>query len=126
MLAGDILRLRSHHVNMIEAARHDWFLHEWFATQGLKQNDLVTKLDYPKNTANRLWHGLQPYRRDHIEAIAALLNIDPSELLMHPEDAMALRRLKSAIAEVSAGPVAAAPRAPEIIHQRKRTGSGAR
>ena len=102
MLAGDIESGSSHHVNMAQPLAHDWFLRAWFATAGLKQNDLVTKLDMPKNTAHRLWHGLQPYRRDHVEQIAALLNIRPYELLMPPEEAMGMRRLRSAIAEVAA------------------------
>lgn len=81
---------------------------EWFATLGLKQRDLITKLDYQPAAAHRLWHSLQPYRRDHVDEISALLNIQPYELLMPPEEAMALRRLKSAIAEVAkAEPVAA-------------------
>lgn len=79
---------------------HDWYLRDWFATQQLKQRDLITKLDYAPQTASNLWHGVQPYRRDHVEAISALLNIQPFELLMPPEEAMALRRLRSAIAEV--------------------------
>jgi hypothetical protein len=79
----------------------DWYLREWFATIGLKQFDLVTRLDYPRGTAHKLWHGIQPYRRDNVVDIAALLNIQPFELLMPPEEAMALRRLRSAIAEVA-------------------------
>jgi hypothetical protein len=87
-----------------------WYLREWFATAGLKQFDLVTKLDYQRGTAHKLWHGLQPYRRDHVEEIAALLNIRPFELLMHPDDAMATRRLRSVIAEVvRSEPAAGAP-----------------
>lgn len=101
MVAGDFWFGSSHHLNMENSAGPDWYLHEWFATAGLKQNDLVTKLDYPKNTANRLWHGLQPFRRDHVQAISALLNIKPHELLMHPEDAMRIRRLEAAVREVA-------------------------
>ena len=100
-MAGDFLWRSSHHVNMEKPDGPDWFLHEWFATAGLKQNDLVTKLDYPKNTANRLWHGLQPFRRDHVQAISELLNIKPHELLMHPDDAMRIRRLEAAVREVA-------------------------
>ena len=80
---------------------HDWYLREWFATAGMKQRDLVTKLDYQPAAAHALWHSVQRYRRDHVEEIAALLNIAPYELLMPPEEAMALRRLRSAIAEVT-------------------------
>lgn len=101
MVAGDFETESSHHVNMERAPQHDWFLHEWFNTQGLKQADLVKQLGYPKNTANRLWHGLQPYRRDHIDEIAALLNIAPHELLMSPEDAMKIRRMQSVLSEVA-------------------------
>lgn len=103
MVAGDFWLRSSHHVNMTEEAQPDWYLHEWFATQGLKQNDLVTKLDYPKNTANRLWHGLQPFRRDHVAEISALLNIKPHELLMPPEEAFRIRRLEAAVREAAKG-----------------------
>lgn len=111
MVAGDILWKGSHHVSMELPDGPDWYLHEWFATAGLKQHDLVTKLDYPKNTANRLWHGLQPFRRDHIVAISALLNIKPHELLMPPEEAFRIRRLEAAVREVAQEAAPAAPAA---------------
>lgn len=94
----------SHPWKMAAPDKHDWYLQEWFATLGLKQFDLVTRLDYPRGTAHKLWHGLQPYRRDNVEEISALLNIAPHELLMHPDDAMAIRRLTAAVAEVTRGP----------------------
>lgn len=86
---------------MAAAEGHDWYLREWFAAMGLKQRDLVTKLDYQPAAAHALWHSIQRYRRDHVADISALLNIQPYELLMPPEEAMALRRLRSAIAEVA-------------------------
>lgn len=86
---------------MANQARRDWYLHEWFATVGLKQADLVTQLGYAKNTAFKLWHGIQEYRRDNVDDIAALVNIQPYELLMPPEEAMAIRRMRSMIAEVA-------------------------
>lgn len=90
---------------MAAPERGDWYLREWFATLGKIQRDLVTQLDYPPATANALWHGVQRYRRDHIQDISALLNVQPYELLMPPEEAMALRRLRSAIAEVASSPM---------------------
>ena len=102
MVAGDFAALGSHDVNMEPSTDPDWYLHEWFATLGHKQHDLVSKLDYPKNTAHRLWHGLQPYRRDHVATVAAFLNIKPHELLMAPEEAMRIRRLEAAVREVAA------------------------
>lgn len=88
-------------MKMAEPTRHDWYLQEWFGVAGLKQFDMVTKLDYPRGTAHKLWHGLQAYRRDNVEEISSLLNIAPWELLMPPEEAMALRRLRATIAEVA-------------------------
>lgn len=86
---------------MAAPAHPGWYIQEWFAVVGLKQFDLVTKLDYQRNTAFKLWHGLQEYRRHHVEDVAALLNIRPYELLMPPEEAMRLRRLQSVVAEVA-------------------------
>lgn len=112
----------SHNPNMAEAkAPGDWYLQEWFAALGLIQRDLVTKLDYPTATANALWHGVQRYRRDHIQEVSALLNIRPYELLMPPEEAFAMRRLKAAIAEVTR-PEGAEPIAAEAPLSR-RTGT---
>lgn len=101
----DIVDQFSHHPIMAAPERGDWYLREWFATLGKIQRDLVTQLDYPPATANALWHGVQRYRRDHIQDISALLNVQPYELLMPPEEAMALRRLRSAIAEVASTPM---------------------
>lgn len=122
-LAGDFSAKGSHHVNMTANARHDWYLQEWFAAAGLRQNDLVTKLDYPKNSAHRIWHGLQQYRRQEVEEISALLNIRPYELLMPPEEAMRLRRMEQVIAEVAAPAAAAAPAVLDDVEPRRRAGT---
>lgn len=78
-----------------------WYLQEWFAATGMVQYDLVTKLDYNNATAFKLWHGLQPARADHIRDISALLNIEPFELLMHPDEAMRMRRMRQTISEIA-------------------------
>lgn len=88
-------------MDMAAPTRRDWYLQEWFETLGLIQHDMVTKLGYPKNTAFKLWHGVQDYRRDYVDDISAMLNIEPFELLMPPAEAMALRRLRATIAEVA-------------------------
>lgn len=44
--------------------------------------------------------GKQQYTRDAVNELAAYLNIQPFELLMHPADAMALRRLRKDALEV--------------------------
>jgi hypothetical protein len=119
--SNDIIDPFSHPMEMATTGDGGgWYLREWFETAGLKQFDLVTKLDYQRASAHKLWHGLQPYRRDHVDEISALLNIRPFELLMHPDEAMAARRLRSVIAEVARSEPAAG--SPE--EEAARTGTG--
>lgn len=120
MASTDQFARRSHDLNMAATEAHDWYLREWFATLGMKQRDLVTKLDYQPAAAHALWHSVQRYRRDHIAEISALLNIQPYELLMPPEEAMTLRRLRSVLAEVAK----AEPSADDVADRDKpRTGT---
>ena len=42
----------------------------------------------------------QPYERDALNQLAEYLNLKPHELLMHPEDAMALRQLRGAAVQI--------------------------
>lgn len=81
------------------APEHDWYLHAWFDALGKIQNDLHTELKIPKNSMNRLWHGEQRYRKDHINLISDWLHIQPYELLMHPKDAFRIRRLEATVQE---------------------------
>lgn len=104
----DLASRFSHHVTMAAPERPLWYLQEWFATQGLRQRALITKLDWLPAKANKVWHGIQIAKLDEVAEIADLLNITPSELLMPPDEAMALRRLRRAVAEVtSAEPLVA-------------------
>lgn len=75
--------------------RHDWFLKEWLKATEKKQADVVRDLDWNKAKVSLMIRGLQPYTREEINELADYLNIKPHELLMHPEDAMAIRRLRS-------------------------------
>lgn len=72
----------------------DWYLHEWFATAGKKQRDLITGLDWLPAKANKIWHGLQPPKVHEAAEIAAYLNIRTHELFMPPEEAMRIRRIE--------------------------------
>ena len=91
----------SQDVNMAAPDRPLWYLQEWFATQGRIQRDLITKLDWLPAKANKVWHGVQIAKLDEVADIADLLQIAPWELLMPPEEAMKLRRLRSVLAEVA-------------------------
>jgi len=73
----------------------DWYLKEWLAATNTSQADLVRLTDYPKAKVSDLVNGKQRYNRDILNDVAHALNIRPHELLMHPDDAMALRRMRA-------------------------------
>lgn len=73
---------------------HDWYLREWLRTLKKKQADIVRDLDWNKARISLMIRGEQPYTRDAINELAAYLSLHPYELLMHPDEAMALRRLR--------------------------------
>lgn len=79
----------------------DWYLKEWLATLGKKQADIVRDLDWNKARVSLMIRGDQQYTRDAINELATYLNLKPHELLMHPQDAMALRRLQSTAIEIA-------------------------
>lgn len=74
--------------------RHDWYLAQWLRTLGKKQADVVRDLDWNKAKVSLTASGKQPYTREEINEIADYLHLRPYELLMHPDDAMRLRRLR--------------------------------
>jgi transcriptional regulator with XRE-family HTH domain len=82
----------------------DWYLKEWLAATGTSQAELGRRTDYPKAKVSDLVLGKQRYNRDILNDIAHALNVQPYELLMHPADAMAQRRLKIAAKEIVAIP----------------------
>lgn len=77
------------------APRQDWYFREWLAASGKRQKDVVKDLDWNKAKASLLASGKQSYSREDVNEIAAYLNVRPFELLMHPDDAHAMRRLKA-------------------------------
>ena len=79
----------------------DWYLKEWLASLGKRQADIVRDLGWNKARVSLMLRGKQPYDRDSINELATYLNLRPHELLMHPDDAMALRRLRSLADQVT-------------------------
>jgi transcriptional regulator with XRE-family HTH domain len=73
----------------------DWFLAEWLKACGKKQADIVRDLDWNKAKISLMVSGKQAYTKKEVNELAAYLNIRPSELLMHPDEAHNLRRLKA-------------------------------
>jgi hypothetical protein len=75
--------------------RHDWYLRQWLRFYGKKQADVVADLDWNKARVSLMASGKQPYTRDAVNELADYLNLRPYELLMHPDEAMRLRRLRA-------------------------------
>ena len=84
--------------------RYDWYLSEWLKAVGKKQADMARELEWNKAKVSLTASGKQPYDRDDVNEASAYLNIEPYELLMHPADAMALRRLRLDAARIANNP----------------------
>lgn len=87
---------------MTPAAETDWYLQDWLQHFGLKQTWLVTDVGLNKSTANHLFHGHQPYRREHVNRIAGQLGLRPFELLLPPDEAIAIRKYRESVATLAA------------------------
>lgn len=86
----------------MEENEPDWRLREWMQHFGKRQASLVNELGWPKGRAHAVWHSRVPYRRDLINLLSRWLGIRPYELLMSPDEALALRRLRQAAATIAA------------------------
>lgn len=77
-------------------AKPDWYLVEWLAYFKRNQTWLAKQMDVPTNTVHGIYHGRTSYYRDLLNQVASILHLEPYELLMPPEAAMALRRQRDA------------------------------
>lgn len=73
--------------------RHTWFIREWAELAGFTQADAQRKLGWSKAKASDVWNG-QQYTQSIIDELMDDLRARPYELLMHPDEAMLIRRLK--------------------------------
>jgi transcriptional regulator with XRE-family HTH domain len=73
----------------------NWYLREWMAARGIKkQTDMMELTGWSKATMSQLYNGMQDYSPKIIAEAADALKVSHYELLMHPEEANALRRLR--------------------------------
>lgn len=87
---------------MANYIKNDWFLREWVNALGIRQADLDRQTDWGRRKTSELMNGAQRYNRDSLNEAALALNIQPYEILMHPADAMALRRLRDTALRIAA------------------------
>lgn len=65
-------------------------------TLRISQARLAKECDWTPSTMHGIYHGRTSYYRDIVNLLASKLNIEPFELLMPPERAMAMRRFQDA------------------------------
>ena len=89
----------SHNRNMARRGvptQINWFLREWMDLLGVKQADMCRRTEWSKATMSQLYNNKQDYSPKLVNEAASALHIEPFELLMKPERAMALRRQREA------------------------------
>ena len=82
----------------------DWFLPEWMATLNVKAARIVDETGWGKATVSDIVNGKTSYYRKIVNELARVLRIQPFELLMHPDDAFAMRRLRDSAIQIAAEP----------------------
>lgn len=68
----------------------------------VRQADIMKATGYSKATMSDLATGKQRFNRDILNEIAAVLHVRPYELLMHPDEAMAIRRVRESAVRIAA------------------------
>ena len=103
-----------------EELGHRWYFAEWAIELGRTQADAERALGWPSANISKLWRGKQRYTQHHVDAAASWLGIQPYELLLRPEDALALRQLINAARRIVAeeGPSNRRPPAVEGVGDR--------
>lgn len=79
-----------------------WYLTEWMDTLRVRQSHMIDRAGWSKTTASLLYNRQQDYSPRLVEEASAALNIAPFELLLHPEDAMAIRRMRESAVTIAA------------------------
>lgn len=77
----------------------DWYLPEWMDTLRITQAQVCRETGWSKATVNDIYHGKTAYYRQIVNDLARALRIEPFELLLPPEEAMQIRRLRTAVEE---------------------------
>jgi transcriptional regulator with XRE-family HTH domain len=88
----------------IPKAGVSWYLVEWMAARGLQGRGAQAKMmeltGWSKATMSQLYNGTQDYSPKYIAEAAKALGIEEYELLMPPEKANNLRKLRAAAEQI--------------------------
>jgi plasmid maintenance system antidote protein VapI len=92
----------SYPVVMARNVDFDWHLTDWMRDLEVTQADLCRATGFPKAKMSELVTGKSRYNRDIVNVLSRALNIQHYELLMHPAEAFALRRLRESAIRIAA------------------------
>ncbi|GGL48192.1 hypothetical protein GCM10010983_51940 [Caulobacter rhizosphaerae] len=102
---------------------HRWYLAEWAKAVGKIQADAQRELGWPKATASDLWRGRQRYNQELVDQVSNWLNVRPYELLLPPNEALALRDMRKSAQQIASAEVHEIDFLPPVRPvQRRRTG----
>jgi len=79
-----------------------WHLAAWMDSLRATQADMMERAGWSKTTASLLYNARQDLSSKLIREAAFALNIEPFELFMLPDQAMALRRLRDYALRIAA------------------------
>lgn len=80
--------------------RNDWYFNEWLAYFDKSQADVSGDLEWNKSKVSLFASGKQRFHRDDINDLAAYLHLEPFELLLPPDRAMAFRAFRASAEQV--------------------------
>lgn len=110
----------SYNRNMGLPLHNDWHLRDWIIALDLSQAELDRRTDWGRRKTSDLMTGAQRYNRDTLNEAASALNIAPFEMLLHPSDAMAMRRMRDSALTIAAESVTDYRAAPEVLKKSAR------
>ena len=80
-----------------------WFLPEWMRAANIEtQADMMEKTGWSKAKMSQLYNAKQDFNSEILAEAATALNARPYELLMPPEDAMAIRQMRRTALQIAA------------------------
>lgn len=89
-----------------------WFIREWMDYYQLKQARMMELTGWSKASTSQIYNGHQDYNPKLVREAALAMHLEHYELLMHPDKAMALRRLQSSAEQIV-----------QIAHESDRNGT---
>lgn len=98
---NDGLRTFLYNRAVVAKPYHDWYLKEWLAAKGEHATVawFEAQTGWTHRIASQLVNRKLRWNRDHLALAAKVLQIAPYELMLHPDEAYHIRRLRTAVEE---------------------------